>query len=173
MLRIVGLFLAACLLAAAIPALADEDVAQHKHTSDSSQYDQSPDSLVVDGDSTSCYDSGRGAPVWVEIDLGAEYPLKLIRLIPSMAPDGLVNIIITGRTAAGVTYTLATYSGTAHEHQAINIPILVQIPVEFVRVSTLGSCSIVKFYTIQCIKATGTTPVLRQSTWGSMKALYK
>jgi hypothetical protein len=112
MRRILGLSLAVLLLALALPALADDDVALHKPVSDSSPYDIGyPDSLCVDGDSLSEYNTGRGAPVWVEVDFGTDTPLKLVRLIPSMKPEGPMSITIYGRTSSGVTFILATWTG--------------------------------------------------------------
>ena len=172
MRRIVGLLLAIFLVAVVVPAIADEDAAHHRPTSDSSNYDVSDDSLCVDDDSLSCFDSGRGAPVWIEVDLGEDTPLKLVRLIPLMHPEGLVNITVMGRTSAGLTFTLANFSGSARHQQAINVPILTPIAVRYLRVNVVGSCSPVAFYSIQAIRTNGTTPTMRD-TWGRLKALYK
>jgi hypothetical protein len=173
MRRILGLTLAVLLLALALPALADEDVAEHKPVSDSSPYDVGiPDSLCVDSDSLSEWNSNRGAPVWVEVDFGADTPLKLVRLIPSMKPEGAMSVTIYGRTSAGVTITLATWSGIARHHGPINITITDQTPVRYLNVYVTATCSRVAWFSVQAINANGTTPV-KLDTWGQLKALYR
>jgi hypothetical protein len=176
MRRILGLLLAAsCLafLAFAFPAQADdEDAALHHHVSDNSNHDVSDDSLCVDGDSLSAYNSGSPAPVWVEVDLGADTPLKLVRLTPSMHPEGNMSVTILGRTDSGVTITLANWTGHAREHSPINVPINIRTPVRFLNVSVSSSASRVVWYSIQAIRFT--TPVSTTlDTWGRIKALYR
>ena len=173
MRRIFGLSLAVLLLALALPALADDDAALHKPVSDSSPYDLAyPDSLCVDGDSLSEYNAGRGAPVWVEVDFGVDTPLKLVRLIPSMKPEGKMSVTIYGRTSGGITYTLATWTGFAHHRGAVNIPIVDRTPVRYLNVDVSATCSSVGWFTVQAIIANGATPA-RLDTWGRLKALYR
>ena len=173
MRRILGLSLAVLLLAMALPALADDDVALHRPVSDSSPDDFGyPDSLCVDGDSLSEYNAGRGAPVWVEVDFGVDTPLKLVRLIPSMKPEGKLSVTIYGRTSGGVTDTLATWTGVARHRMPINITIVDRTPVRYLNVYVSATCSRVGWFTVQAINANGATPA-RLDTWGRLKALYR
>jgi hypothetical protein len=173
MRRILGLSLAVLLLALALPALADDDVAVHKPVTDSSPYDVNiPDSLCVDADSLSEWNSGRGAPVWLEVDFGADTPLKLVRLLPSMRPEGNLSVTVYGRTSGGITYTLATWTGYARHRGPINITILDRTPVRYLNVLVTSTCSNVAWFSVQAINANGSTPV-GLDTWGRLKALYR
>lgn len=173
MRRILGILLPVLLLAMAVPALADDDVASHKPVTDSSPYDVGiPDSLCVDADSLSEWNANRGAPVWIEVDFGVDTPLKLVRLIPAMRPEGNMSVTVTGRTSGGVTYTLATWTGYARHRGAINITILDRTPVRYLNVYVTTTCSNVAWFSVQAINANGSTRAALD-TWGQLKALYR
>jgi hypothetical protein len=176
MRRIVGLMIVVLLAGAVLPAFGgywvSNDVARHKHVRTSSIYDGGDDSLCVDDDTTSCYHSNINAPMWMSVDLGADYIISLVRLIPYMAPEGPIQVQVLGTSTISGTWLIGSYTGTARTGQAINIPITSPIPVQVIQINVLSSCSKVSWYSIQCIKTDGSTGAHADS-WGQLKARYR
>jgi len=120
----------------------------------SSQTGDLSGSLAVDGDLGTLWNSG-GFPIqWIEVDLGADYNLREIRLTTSQYPEGVTIHRVSGRDASGEFHELTTFEGTTVDGQTLIFapPQPVQA-IRFIRVETVSSPSWVAWREIEVIDA--------------------
>jgi hypothetical protein len=112
--------------------------------------------LAVDGDYGTLWNAGDGPVQWIEIDLGAEYDLKEIRLFISQFPEGqTTHRILAMGSGTGNTYTvLHTFDGlTIDGEKLVFIPDSPITGIRMVRVETVTSPSWVAWREIEIVSA--------------------
>ncbi|MGQ0849200.1 MAG: discoidin domain-containing protein [Actinomycetota bacterium] len=101
-----------------------------------------PVNSAIDGLTETIWSAGDDAPQWVEIDLGAERPLRAIRLLVAQHPVGLTTHVVTVRGEKGPAREVANFTQTSADGDWLEIswddP---QTDARYVRVETLHSPS--------------------------------
>ncbi|HET7010747.1 MAG TPA: discoidin domain-containing protein [Anaerolineales bacterium] len=103
-----------------------------------------PPSFAVDGNPRSWWSAGAFAPQWIEVDLGANYSIAEIRLLPSQSPSGRTTHTISIRgTATDDQYSLLhTFEGVTADSQWLRlVPPRAVVGVQRVRIETISSPS--------------------------------
>lgn len=130
---------------------------------------------AVDGSPWTYWNSGDYPPQWIEVDLGAPYPLSMIRALITQLPDGVTtdSFLTAGPNPLDEFQLLTTFSGFTRDQQVLEH----QGPaeeVEFVRIETTASPSWVAWREVQALSgcadisgATGTTYTLTPADVGS------
>ena len=80
---------------------APTNIALGKDVSSSSAAPEGPAWQAVDGWTTTMWNSTSLPPEWIEIDLGAQYDISLLRLVVAQTPGGRAVHKVYGRAAAG------------------------------------------------------------------------
>lgn len=106
--------------------------------------------LAVDGDFGTLWNSGGGPTQWIEIDLGAEYAVREIRLTVSQYPPGQTIHQIKGRSADGQFFLLHTFDGaTSDGDELVLKPDSPFMGIRFIRIETILSPSWVAWREIE------------------------
>ncbi|MGD2059045.1 MAG: discoidin domain-containing protein, partial [Anaerolineales bacterium] len=79
-----------------------------------------PPENAVDGDTGTWWSAGAAPPQWIEIDLGAEYDLAEIVLVPSQSPPGTTVHRVLGRGGDGEYRLLHTFQGETQDGQRMS-----------------------------------------------------
>lgn len=91
------------------PATPGTNLALRKVVHVSSALPDFPASYAVDGNPRSWWGSGAHPPGWIEVDLGANYAVSQIRLLPSQSPPGeTVHRLAVKGTVTGDEYAVLT-----------------------------------------------------------------
>ncbi|NOY98637.1 MAG: discoidin domain-containing protein [Chloroflexi bacterium] len=100
---------------------AGANLALEKSVQASRQIADNPAWMAVDGDPGTWWSAGGGPPKWIEVDLGAEYSVKEIRLIPSQYPAGrTVHTLLVKGSGTGNEYiSLITFDGETEDGQLL------------------------------------------------------
>lgn len=113
-----------------------------------------PASYAVDGNAKSWWGSGSHAPEWIEVDLGANYVVSEIRLLPSQSPPGeTVHRLTVKGTLTGDEYALLTdFRGPTRD----SVWLTYEAPeplrgVRFLRIETSSSPSWVSWREIEVL----------------------
>jgi hypothetical protein len=80
--------------------LPPENIAAGKDVSASRSLAEGPPSHAVDGDGNTSWQSGSGAPQWIEIDLGELYDIDEVRLFVDQFPEGNTTHRVLGKEEA-------------------------------------------------------------------------
>jgi len=109
-------------------------------------------SLAVDGDFGTLWNSGGGPTQWIEIDMGAEYPISEIRLTVSQYPAGQTLHQIEGRSTDGQFILIYTFDGaTSDGDELVFKPDSPLTGIRFIRIETVVSPSWVAWREIEVI----------------------
>jgi PASTA domain len=87
---------------------APTNVARGRLVLASSAEDDHPEAHAVDGNWFTYWNSGMFPPAWIEVELGASYPVDSVRAGVTMLPDGPTSHTVSGRLA-----------GSAHEYRLL------------------------------------------------------
>ena len=135
-------------------AVNQENLALGKAVRVSNQIAGNEGQWAVDGDPGTVWNSGDGPPQWIEIDLGAAYDIREVRLSISQHPAGFTTHRLLVKTPGGDFSILHTFDGDTAESQ-----LLVFTPpepvrgVQVIRVETTASPSWVSWREIEILKA--------------------
>lgn len=110
-----------------------------------------PPAFAVDGDLETNWGSGADAPQWIEIDLGAEQTVAMVRLVVDQFPPGPTRHIIWGKTADDELIQLAEVDGDTDMFDVLEVEIGEPIPVVAIRVETVESPSWVAWREIETV----------------------
>ncbi len=77
---------------------------------------------AIDGDPGTLWNAGFEAPQWIEIDLGAPYAIKEIRLVISQYPAGTTTHKLLVRTPEAGYTTIETFSGETSDLADSGLP---------------------------------------------------
>ena len=111
-------------------------------------------SMAVDGNPNNRWGSGSHAPEWIEIDLGAEYSISEVKLLPSQSPTGetVHDLKVKGTSTNGKYSTLQTFRGMTADYQMLSLRLPAPVRgVRYVRVETVRSPSWVSWREIEII----------------------
>lgn len=113
-----------------------------------------PGSYAVNGTMSDWWGAGARPPQWIEIDLGANYPVAAVRLWPSQSPPGhtVHNLLVRGLATQNMFELIHTFDGDTSD----NLPITYTLPdvlagVRYVRIETTYSPSWVSWREIQVL----------------------
>jgi hypothetical protein len=132
-------------------------------------------SEAVDGSPWTYWSAGDYPPQWIEVDLGAPYPLSMIRALITQLPDGVTThrFLTAGPNPLNEFQLLTTFSGFTIDQQVLEHAGPPD-EVEFVRIETTASPSWVGWREVQALSgcadipgATGTTYTLTPADVGS------
>ncbi len=127
---------------------------------------------AFDGDSSTNWNAGGYPTQWIEVDLGAEYPVLGLRLQIAQFPNGGSTHLVTGRSNDGTTVELATFSGYTVSSQWLeNLTIPFTQAVRYVRVTTTASPSWVSWLEIEVLS--DSTVPQAETSWSKVKALFR
>ena len=115
-----------------------------------------PGAQAVDGDPGTWWSAGDFKPQWFEIDLGQEYTIQSIRLLPSQSPAGQTIHRLLGRgEAAGAPFlTLHSFVGITQDMQPLAFtPDRPWLGIRYLRLETIDSPSWVAWREIEVIDA--------------------
>ena len=103
---------------------APTNIALGKSVTASSATPEGPAAQAVDGSVGTAWTSTGPPGGWIEIDLGAEYSISLLRLVVAQLPAGRAVHDIQGKpSGAGAPYvTLHTLDASTHDGQVVEIP---------------------------------------------------
>ena len=113
---------------------------------------------AVDGDAGTWWSAGDIAPQWIEIDLGEDYDVHEIRLVPSQSPAGDTVHRVLGRGAGtdGAFVLLHTFEGsTADSVVQHYAPAEAWQGLRTIRIETLESPSWIAWREIEIVAAGG------------------
>jgi len=125
------------------PPAAPANVAFGATTTASNWLQTSEPAKAVDGDLSTMWNSGAYAPQWIEVDLGRDYPISAIELMPAQYPTPAHTIHrVFGRAADSVTAVLLhQFSGTTADAQWLTVSVPSSTCLRYVRVETTASPS--------------------------------
>lgn len=132
-------------------------------------------SLAVDGSQWTYWNSGDYPRQWIEIDLGAPYPLSVIRASITQLPDGVTTheFSTAGPNPLDEYKLLATFSGFTKDQQVLEHPGPAD-DVQYILVETTASPSWVAWREIEALTncadipgATGSSYTLTPADIGS------
>lgn len=112
--------------------------------------------LALDGDAGTLWNSGDGAPQWIEIDLGQPYDIGSIRLLISQYPAGntLHRVLGKGSGENELFFELTRIEGSTEDGQWLeSSPEEPWAGVQYIRVETVVSPSWVAWREIEVIGA--------------------
>ena len=109
---------------------------------------------AIDGNSSTSWGSGAGAPQWIEIDLGSPHNLAAIRLQVSMYPNGDTDHRLLVRGPSGSFQLAHEFVGSTTDQQWLEYrPATPLKNIQFIRVETVRSPSWVSWFEIEAIAA--------------------
>jgi hypothetical protein len=110
--------------------------------------------MAVDGNRFNWWGSGEHAPQWLEIDMGGNYVVSVIRLLPSQTPDGVTvhDVYIRGTATNDEYLLLHTFDGPTSDSKWLTYAPPEPIRgVRYVRVETASSPSWVSWREIEVL----------------------
>jgi hypothetical protein len=121
------------------------NVALHRPVAVSAFEADHPPENAVDGDFYSYWGAGNFPPQWIEVDLGAPYPLNKVRLAITQLPDGATDhrVVVKGPQPGATYQVLGRFTGNTVDQQVLewNGGGSWVDDVQFIRVETLSSIS--------------------------------
>ena len=136
------------------PMLPGIDVALKKPATVSHELPAFPAYMAVDGSPANWWSSGGHPPQWIEIDLGANYVISQVRLLPSQSPPGQTShrLLVNGTATDGRSTLIHTFEGFTEDSTWL----ILKLPeplrgVRFIRVETTTSPSWVGWREIHVI----------------------
>lgn len=129
----------------------ETNLALGKPTSASSSTPESPGSGAVDGSRSTIWNSGAGAPGWIEIQLGTAATVKEVRLAVGQTPNGHTVHRLLVRTAGGLQEVRRFDGDTSDDQTLVWRPAAPLAGVAAVRVETDESPSFVAWREIEVI----------------------
>ena len=135
---------------------AGANLAYHKAVRFSTALPGNGGELAVDGNPGTWWSAGADAPQWIEVDLGAVYNIKSIRLVISQFPSGLTVHTVRGKgeSAQDSYVVLYTFEGITDDSQALAYtPTQPWQGIRYLRIETLDSPSWVAWREIEIIDA--------------------
>jgi len=136
-------FAAAPTASAAPPPAAPANVALGAIATASHWLNTSEPAKAVDGDLSTMWNSGAYAPQWIELDLGRDYPISAIELMPAQYPTpARTTHRVYGRAADSATAVLLhQFAGTTADGQWLTVSVPSSTCLRYVRVDTTASPS--------------------------------
>jgi hypothetical protein len=135
---------------------AGANLAFEKSVQVSRQIAENPAWMAVDGDPGTWWGAGEGPPQWIEIDLGAAYDIKEIRLLPSQYPAGRTvhKLLVKGPGTGGEYVLLTTFDDETIDGELLTfLPNSLLTGIQFVRIETETSPSWVAWREIEVVAA--------------------
>jgi hypothetical protein len=131
--------------------LRGDSLALGKPVTASAEREEYPAAWAVDG-SPARWNSGQDAPQWIEIDLGGQYPIGLIRLTIDQWPDGDTLHQVWAAGDDGEMRLLTEFSGWTTSGQVLEwVPPELLSGIRFLRIVTTLSPSWVGWQEIEVI----------------------
>lgn len=123
-------------------------------------------SQAVDGSPWTYWNSGDNPPQWIEIDLGAPYPLSTIRASITQLPDGVTthSFLTAGPNPLDEFQLLTTFSGFTVDQQVLEHAGPLD-EMEFVRIETTVSPSWVAWREVQALSDCADIPGATATTY--------
>jgi hypothetical protein len=150
---------------------AGTEIAHGRPATASGSYLSSLPDSAFDGDTATAWNSGNHAPQWIEVDLGADFPITEFDGCADITPNGQVTHIVEGRSSFGTTYVIGSYAGSSVRNQWLSIPCDPSHAVRYVRVTTTSSPSWIAWFEL---KVYSDQPVPAQDrSWGALKRRYR
>jgi hypothetical protein len=113
-----------------------------------------PPADAVDGSGSTSWNSGGGAPQWIEVDLGSPHKLAAIRLQVSMYPNGVTDHRLLVRGPSQRFRLVREFIGPTTDQQwLVYRPATPLQNVQVIRVETVRSPSWVSWFEIEAIAA--------------------
>jgi F5/8 type C domain len=113
-----------------------------------------PATNAVDGSSSTSWNSGGGAPQWIEVDLGSPHNVAAIRLQASMYPNGNTDHRLLVRGPSGSFQLVHEFIGPTTDQQWLEYrPATPLKNVQVIRVETVRSPSWVAWFELEAIAA--------------------
>ena len=110
---------------------------------------------------TAWYAGDHPLPGWIQVDFGTPRTISAVRLLVYQQQAGETAHRVTGWTATGTEVPLAEFRGTTRDGQWLTQTLAAPAPdIRFVRVTTLGSPSIVAWREIELISPGESLPPL-------------
>jgi len=108
---------------------------------------------VVDGDPGTVWNAGDGPPQWIEIDLGAAYDIRQVRLSINQYPPGFTTHRLLGKAPGGEFALLQSFDGETTDSQVLVFePPSPVLGIQFIRVETTASPSWVSWREIEIMQ---------------------
>ena len=111
-----------------------------------------PAAMAVDGKSSNWWGSGGFAPQWIVVDLGANYVIAEVRLLPSRGPTGetIHRLLVKGPATNNEDETLYTFQGATADARwvALKFPQPLE-GIRYIRIETTSSPSWVSWREIE------------------------
>ncbi|MDO3623197.1 discoidin domain-containing protein [Ralstonia pseudosolanacearum] len=115
----------------------------------SSTYSDNVPARAIDGVSSNAWIASGYAPQWIEVDLGAEVPLKKLRMLVSQNPAGQTTHVVTGGLSPAPTSVLQTVSRNTVDGQWLEVSLDTAVSVRYIRITTTGSPSWVSWHELE------------------------
>lgn len=147
------------------------DLAHGQPATASSTHGSSLPDSAFDGDTATSWNSGDYAPQWIEVDLGADYPVTEVDGLADITPNGQVTHAVEGRTSSGTTYPLGGFSGFSARSEWVRIACDRTQSVRYVRVTTTSSPSWIAWFEIRVLSETPVSTA--HVSWGALKARFR
>jgi hypothetical protein len=127
----------------------ETNLALGRPTSVSSSTPESPGGGAVDGSRSTIWNSGAGAPGWIEVQLGGSATVKEVRLVVGQTPNGRTVHRLLVRTAGGLEQVQTFDAATNDDQTLIWRPSSPKAGVVAVRIETDASPSFVAWKEIE------------------------
>jgi hypothetical protein len=115
-----------------------------------SSYTGTSPSSATDGNPTTQWNAGAGAPSWIEFDLGSTIELKKLRLLTSQWPSGTTTHNIYFGNAPAPTTLVRTLQGSTTDNTWLDVDLIgAGVSGRYVRVETTASPGWVAWREIQ------------------------
>jgi len=122
---------------------------------------------AIDGSVATAWNAGNFPPQWIQIDLGALYEIRRVRLYTSQLPDGNTRHIISMGDTPGTLVPRADLQGFTRDRQWLEWTAAPPVPnVRYVRVETTESPSWVSWFEIEVYRegTSGSGPTMTNDT---------
>lgn len=129
--------------------LPPENVALNKTVSVSDFLTDEKPEMAVDGDYGTQWGSGGDAPQWIEINLGQDYDIGMIKLYVAQWPDGSTVHKLEGKNSSGDWVTLKDFSGNTQEGDILTFTATGAALYRYIKVTTTSSPSWVSWKEIE------------------------
>jgi len=128
------------------------NLARGKEVQVSQAFASNPARMAVDGDLDNWWGAGAFAPQWIEIDLGANYVITSIRLLPSQSPAGetVHRLLVMGTTTGNSYEIMHTFRESTADFRWLTFNLSEPLRgIRFIRVETVSSPSWISWREIQ------------------------
>jgi predicted amidohydrolase YtcJ len=115
----------------------------------SAQMADSPPDMAVDRNLETAWNSGGGAPQWLELDLGSVYQLEALTLHVVQYPNGKTHHRLWGAVEAGNYSLLTEFSGETADKQALTFQPDTLPVIRYLKIETTESPSWVAWAEIE------------------------